>query len=293
MSCSDDPTTDNQPSDADPTDVVGIGASAGGLQSLSRFLSRMPLRSGLAFVVIQHLSPNHQSYMAELLARNTLLPIDTARDGDPLLADHVYLRPPGMQLSIEDKRLRVQKVQEKNDNSRVIDHFFHSLAKAYGRRTMAVVLSGTGSDGSAGLRAVHEAGGRCFAEDEESAQFSGMPNAAVSTGCVDVVLSAEDLPSAITGNDPPELSADVQNNAKSEPVIRAGVERIYDLLQRDHDLDFSHYKSGTVLRRIERRIELQDFGTVESYVAELEQNSEERLGTVPRFADWCHPLLSR
>ena len=260
-----------------PSRVIGIGASAGGLQSLGRFLSLASAGNGLAYVIMQHLSPNHKSYMDELLSRNTTLPIRTPEDQAPLEIDTVYVAPPGTQLTIEDGLIRVERVQRQNEVPHAIDILFESLAKSYGPQAVAVVLSGTGSDGSRGVKAIHAAGGRTFAESTESAQFSGMPEAAVDTGCVDGVHPAEDLLKAILGQERVQSDGQPPTGGSGEPAVkREGVARILELLQTDNNLDFGHYKAGTVLRRIERRISMGHGESLDRYVERLEDDFEER-----------------
>ena len=260
-----------------PCQVIGIGASAGGLQSLGRFLEQTRLGTGFAYVIMQHLSPNHKSYMDELLARNTKLPIRTPDDNEPLEADTVYIAPPGAQLTVHDGNFRVTKQHRQNETPHAIDLLFESLAECYGSQAVGVVLSGTGSDGSKGVRAIHAAGGRAFAESIDSAQFAGMPEASIATGCIDGVRDAKDLLVAIIGHEASdsEIPRD-EEPPKQPPVKREGVDRIFDLLQNDHNLDFGHYKPGTVLRRIERRISMQNCRSIEGYVEKLEHNVAER-----------------
>ncbi|WP_166819707.1 CheR family methyltransferase [Thalassoroseus pseudoceratinae] len=271
--------SDKRSNPTTPHRIVGIGASAGGLQSLGRFLNYASANTGLSYVIMQHLSPNHKSYMDELLARNTSLPIRTPQNGDPLEVDTIYLASPGTKLTVEQGRFRVEPIHRRNEPPHAIDHLFESLAKAYGPQAVGVVLSGTGSDGARGVRAIRAAGGQVFAESVESAQFSGMPEAAVDTGCIESVHSAEDLIEAIVGQE--VSNASMRNSSIMKPghgpvVQREGVERIFELLQQDHNIDFNNYKPGTVLRRIERRISMRNFATLDEYVANLENDAEER-----------------
>ncbi len=260
-----------------PSQVIGIGASAGGLQSLGRFLSHAVAGNGLAYVIMQHLSPNHKSYMDELLSRNTSLPIRTPKDQDPVQVDTVYVAAPGTQLTVDNGLIRVERIQRQNDVPHAIDILFESLAKAYGPQAVGVVLSGTGSDGSKGVKAIHAAGGRAFAESTESAQFSGMPESAVDTGCVDGVHHAEELLQAILGEAHGQQESQLLTEGSEEPVVkREGVSRIFELLQTDNNLDFGHYKAGTVLRRIERRISMGNGESLDKYVERLEHDHDER-----------------
>jgi two-component system, chemotaxis family, CheB/CheR fusion protein len=161
-----------------PSHVVGIGASAGGLAVLERFFESMPNQTGLAFVVVQHLSPDFKSVMDERLARRTLLPVHRVTEGMEVQADPVYLIPPKKDMIISNGRLLLTDKDPKQLVTLPIDHFFRSLAQDYGDRSIGIILSGTGSDGSRGLREIHEAGGLVIAQSPETAKFDGMPNAA-------------------------------------------------------------------------------------------------------------------
>src|SRR5690242_9243434 len=174
--------------------VVGIGASAGGLDPLVRFFDNLPKATGMAFVIVQHLSPDFKSLMDELLARHTPLPIHLVEDGMPVEADHVYLIPAKKEMIISGGRLLLSERHRQQELTLPIDLFFRSLAQDCGTRAVAIVLSGGGSDGSRGICHVHDAGGLVLAQDLESAQFDGMPRAAIDTGVVNHVLPPQDMP---------------------------------------------------------------------------------------------------
>src|SRR4051812_5426011 len=177
-----------------PRHVVGIGASAGGLDPLVRFFDNLPKATGMAFVIVQHLSPDFKSLMDELLGRHTLLPIHLVEDGMPVAADHVYLIPAKKEMIISGGRLLLSERDRQQELTLPIDVFFRSLAQDRGADAIAIVLSGGGSDGSRGIRHVHEAGGLVVAQDLESAQFDGMPRAAVDTGVVHHTLPPQAMP---------------------------------------------------------------------------------------------------
>jgi PAS domain S-box-containing protein len=177
--------------------VVGIGASAGGLESLERFFRAVPATSGLAFVVIQHLSPDFRSVMDELIGRFTSMPVRRAEDGMEVEPDAVFLLPPGKEMIVADGRLRLTDKDPAQPLTLPIDHFFRSLASDCGSRAAAVVMSGSGTDGSRGVRDVHAAGGFVVAESEETAQFDGMPGSARRSGAVDLVLPPEKMPAEL------------------------------------------------------------------------------------------------
>ena len=168
--------------------IVGVGASAGGLEALGSLFEGMPKDTGLAFVILQHLSPDFESHMAELLARKTEIPIHQVVNGMTVEPDAIYLIPPRMEMIIADGKLLLTEKEPDRGLTLPIDLFFRSLAADQGKSAIGVVLSGTGSDGSRGVRAIHEAGGLVICQEAESAKFDGMPKAAVQTGVVDLVL---------------------------------------------------------------------------------------------------------
>ena len=176
---------------------MGIGASAGGLESLERFFTNVPIDSGMGFVVIQHLSPDFKSMMDELLARHTAAPICRAEEGVTVEPNHIYLMPPNKEMIVSAGKLHLTDKDPKQSLTLPIDHFFRSLAQDRGESAVACILSGTGSDGSRGLADVHKAGGLVVCESGESAKFDGMPLSAQETGLVDLVLTPDKMPAAI------------------------------------------------------------------------------------------------
>ncbi|HET6582345.1 MAG TPA: chemotaxis protein CheB, partial [Nannocystaceae bacterium] len=181
-----------------PPYVVGIGASAGGLEALERFFASVPVDSGMAFVVVQHLSPDFKSLMDELLARRTSLPIRLVVDGMRIEPDHVYLIPPKKEMIISGGRLLLSERDRQQELTLPIDVFFRSLAQDCGPRAIAIVLSGGGTDGSRGVRSVHDAGGLVLVQDNASAQFDGMPKTARDAGVAHWVLAPEDMPRVLS-----------------------------------------------------------------------------------------------
>src|SRR5690349_1495566 len=168
--------------------VVGLGASAGGLDAFRRLLTALPPRTGMAFVLIQHLDPTHASMMVDLLAGHTPMTVQQAADGMPLEHEHVYLIPPGSYLSIRDRALRLSAPLQRHGARLPYDFFLRSLAEELGERAICVILSGTGGDGSLGLKAVKEKGGLVIVQDPGDAEYDGMPQSAIMTGAVDLVL---------------------------------------------------------------------------------------------------------
>ena len=177
-----------------PKAVIGIGASAGGLEALETLFEHIPAHSGMAFVVVQHLSPDFRSYMDELLSRRTSMQVALVEDGMPVQPDRVYLIPAKTEMIISSGRLLLSAKDPSKSLSLPIDTFLRSLAQEMGPRAAAVILSGTGSDGSRGISDIHSAGGMVIVQDAESAKFDGMPKSALATGVVDMSLPPQDIP---------------------------------------------------------------------------------------------------
>jgi len=234
--------------------IVAVGASAGGLDAISRLFEQIPADSGMTFIVVQHLEPTHASMMAGLLAKHTAMPVAEAVEGCALRADHVYVIPPGRYLSVRAGVLHLSASAAHPGARLPFDHLLRSLAKSAGPRTIAVVLTGTGGDGSAGLRALHEAGGAVVAQDPAEAEFSGMPQSAVATGLVDRIARLAEIPAVLS-----DLVADMGSRREvpaADAVPSADLEAILAALKARTGHDFRGYKPGTIGRRIERRMSL-------------------------------------
>ncbi|MEW4454472.1 chemotaxis protein CheB [Bremerella sp. JC817] len=277
--CADSPP-DEQPHDelsssVEPFYVVGIGASAGGLESLELFFDHTPTISGVAFVVVQHLSPDFKSLMDQLLARHTQIQIFRVEDGMRVQPNAIYLLQPKHDITIEDGILRLTKHEPDMGMKLPIDVFFKSLAKDLGDRAIGVVLSGTGSDGSRGIRHIHSAGGLVVIQDNESAAFDGMPRAAASTGIADVVCRPQTMPSKILEyvNNPEQFKRG-QVEDPSDPA-EGELEALFRLFRQRFGIDFAHYKAATIQRRIERRMQLSQATELSSYLDKLATNTEE------------------
>jgi two-component system CheB/CheR fusion protein len=256
-----------------PSYIVGLGASAGGLESLEKFFMQMPADSGMAFVVIQHLSPDFKTMMDELLARRTSMSIRLAQNDMPVQPDAVYLLPPKKDMIIAEGRLLLTDRENTQELSLPIDHFFRSLAQDAGRRAIAIVLSGTGSDGSRGIGYIKNAGGLVLCEDPQAAKFDGMPKSAIKAGFVDAVSTPDNLPQLLLDHQRRLVPGDsVQQAVK--PVL-AGIEEIFDLLRVEYDIDFSHYKPATVTRRIERRLAITESSGLAAYIGWLREDPAE------------------
>jgi two-component system, chemotaxis family, CheB/CheR fusion protein len=243
--------------------IVGIGASAGGLESLEQLFSALPKDTGLAFVIVQHLSPDFRSLMDELIARHSEMPVVLAENGMQVEANHIYLMPPRKEMIIRDRHLWLTE-KEPHTFSLPIDAFFRSLAQDAGPQAVAIVLSGSGSDGSRGVVDVKRAGGLVLAESPITAKFDGMPLAAAATGAVDHAHGPPDLARLLCGL--PPLETAIEDHLLSEDPAMDAVLR---LLRDNFGIDFSLYKMTTVGRRIQRRVELLRLPGLPEYVDQL------------------------
>lgn len=253
-----------------PQGVVGIGASAGGLEALSVLLASVPAGSGLAFVVVQHLDPSRVSLLPALLQHVCHLRVLEAVDGSALAAERVYVVPPNADLQLAGGKLRVVKRPPDTHAQHPIDGFFHSLAADCGRRAIGIVLSGMGSDGTVGLRAIQAAGGITLAQDPASAGFDSMPRAAILAGVVDEVLAPD-----VMGPSLQQLQAGLAGGAGRGHGRRKALHELMQLLQARTGHDFTGYKLNTVLRRIERRMKLHQLVELDDYVAFLRETPGE------------------
>ena len=253
--------------------VVGIGASAGGLQSVEKLLEEIPSGTNSALVIVQHFSPDVVSSMAEILSRSTSLKILMVTDGVMLQPDTIFLIPPGQEIKVAANRFSLCDA-DRSKATRVIDILFTSLAASRGSQAIGIVLSGTGSDGSEGIKAIRDAGGATLAESYETAQFDGMPKNAMQTGCVDHLLSPSEIAKWLN-----QQFSNPSERPILEPAIKpeelTGIELIFSLLTDRHKVDFSEYKPSTVARRIERRQQVCKKKTIQEYADFAQDNIEE------------------
>ena len=254
--------------------VVGIGASAGGLEALEVFLKNVPLRSGIAFVIVQHLDPTHKGMMVELLQRVTPIPVIQVSDRMRLEQDHVYVIPPNKDMSLLHGMLHLLDPVEPRGLRLPIDFFFRSLADDLEQQSIGVILSGMGSDGRLGLRAIKEKGGGVFVQDPSSAKFDGMPRSTIDSGLADIIAPVEDLPEKIIaylGHAHFALKDDLPLEKKSQ----SGLEKVLILLRTQTGQDFSLYKKSTIYRRVERRMGIHQIEKIADYVRFLQENPHE------------------
>jgi len=255
--------------------VVGIGASAGGLEALEQLFSVMPQDTGLAFVVVQHLSPDFKSMMDELLSRRTKIPVVLVEDGMRVEPNHIYLIPAKKDMIISEGRLLLSDKGASQELSLPIDLFFRSLAQDVGARAVGIILSGAGSDGARGIRDIHEAGGLVISQDEGSANFDGMPRSARDTGVVDHVLAPNQMPEILLDHSRFPDSRALAEGGVAGPMRPYGVAAALRFLQRAYGIDFAHYKPSTVTRRIERRLQMTQSASLEAYVERIASDPEE------------------
>lgn len=252
--------------------IVGIGASAGGLEAVRQLLQALPVDTGMAFVIVQHLAPDHASNLAEILSRSTTMPVCEVSDEPEVMADHVYVIPPGRNMIIEAGKLHLMP-QDRYALRQGIDQFFSALAGDRSYKAIGVVLSGAMSDGTLGLEAIKAAGGITFAQNE-SAQHASMPRSAVASGCVDYVLPPDQIAFEIARiARHPYVAPEVKQDALGAESY--GHVRIAEIVNRALGVDFTHYKTNTLLRRIARRMLLHKLPTMKEYEDYLIQDPSE------------------
>ena len=255
--------------------VVGIGASAGGLEAFEQFFMNMPPDSGMAFVLVPHLSPERKSIMAELLERRTAMKVAQAEEGMEIKPDHVYIIPPNRDMAVQDNTLRLLEPSESRGVRHPIDFFFRSLARDKGEQAICIILSGTGTEGTLGLRAVKGEGGLVLAQDVKTARFDGMPSSAIATGLVDYILPPEKMPELLLRYTKSAFARTFMATEKPEKKTGDAIPKIFSLIRVRTGHDFSLYKQNTIIRRIEKRMALHQIETLDRYVSFLRSNEHE------------------
>ncbi|TLP82197.1 chemotaxis protein CheB [Maribacter sp. ACAM166] len=246
--------------------IVGIGASAGGLEALEQFLANMPENSGMAFVIIQHLAPNYKGMMQELLQRDTEMEVITVTDYLKIKPNCVYIIPPNKSMSLLNGTLHLFKPLKKHGLRLPIDYFFRSLADDMNEESIGIILSGMGSDGCLGLKAIKEKAGFVLVQEPESAKFDSMPRAAIKSVAVDIIASANELPSKLLS-----ITKTILRNTDTPEIEDSSLEKIIILLRIQTGNDFSQYKKKTLYRRIERRMGVHQIDKISSYVRYLQE----------------------
>ena len=255
--------------------IVGLGASAGGLEALEKFISNIPAESGLAFVVVTHQHPGHVSLLPELLQRHTDMCVQIVIDGSVIEPNCIYLSPSDGYVEILNGTLQVEKPDVSGSLQLPIDHFFCSLADDRKDKAIGIVLSGTGSDGTLGLKAIKNASGRTLAQELDSAKFPGMPSSAMDKGLVDCVLPAEQMPQQLLRLSKANFPSLMEKEASDDTELSEPMQKIILLLRSRTGNDFSAYKASTIRRRIERRITIHQLKGPQPYLQFLRENPKE------------------
>ena len=262
---------------ADYFPIVGIGASAGGLAAFEEFFSGMPADTdpGMAFVLVQHLAPDHKSILTDLIKRYTRMQVFEVEDGMEVKPNCTYIIPPGRNMALFNGRLQLLEPSAPRGQRLPIDFFFRSLAQDQGERAICIVLSGTGSDGTQGARAIKAEGGMVIAQKTESTEYDGMPRSAIATGLVDYELLPVAMPAQLIAYTAHAFGTLPRPATPQTPQAENALQKIFTLLRAQTGHDFSQYKTSTVLRRIERRLAVHQFESIDRYVTFLQQEPTE------------------
>jgi two-component system CheB/CheR fusion protein len=276
------PAKESQPAEQDRSNektffIVGIGASAGGLEAFTKLLDHLPSDTGMAFVLVQHLAPTKDSMLAELLSKATSMPVCEVQDGMTVEPDHVYVIPPNTALAVFHGKLRLLPRGETHTRHMPVDSFFRSLAEDQGQSAVGIILSGTGSDGSLGIRAIKAAGGIVLSQDEQSAKYDGMPKSAAATGVVDFILPPEKIAAELAriSRHPVMTLLTAMKPGPLPSAEEDDLNRIFMRIRTATGVDFTYYKQATILRRISRRMLLHKIDALKQYVRYLQENPAE------------------
>ncbi len=251
--------------------IVGVGASAGGFEAFVQFLEGLPAIPNVAIILVQHLAPHHSSSLASLLADHTALPVVEATEGARIVPNRVYVVPPNAQMELIDGHLHLGRRPDDRSQYTPIDFFFRSLARSLKDHAIGVVLSGTGSDGALGIREIKSMEGITFAQDPATAKYDGMPRAAIATQMVDIVASPGEIASKVSllskhADLTPPVSPD-----RGASISDAQLQRVFRLLLPACGVNFAHYKTATIIRRLFRRMALLRIAEMDAYIAHLEK----------------------
>lgn len=255
--------------------IVGIGASAGGLQAFEEFFTRMPTDSQMAFVIVQHLAPDHESILAEILSRYTTMPVHQVRNGMLVKPDTVYVIPPRHDMALMQGKLHLIEPTHTRGLRLPIDFFFRSLADELHERAISIILSGTGTDGTLGMRAIKGAGGMVMVQEPTSARYDGMLRSAIDTDLVDYILPADQMPAQLLKYARHDFLTGARQTSPMLSQANDLLQKIYILLRNQTGHDFSLYKKSTILRRIERRMAINQITWLSDYIRYLQRNAQE------------------
>jgi len=257
--------------------IVAIGASAGGIEATSELMRRLPVDTGMAFVLIQHLDPKPHSILTQLISKETAMRVVEVEDGMAVEANHVYVIPPNATMSISQRVLRLSPREDSHGHPMSIDLFMRSLAEEHGSKSVGVILSGSGSDGTLGLAEIRAQGGVTFAQDETTAKYDGMPRSAIAAGCVDYVLPPLGVARELTrlAHHPYVVRSRAAEGSELLPEEDVPLSMIFDLLRKAGGVDFSFYRRTTILRRIQRRLVVQKIEDLKDYTKYVQTNPPE------------------
>jgi len=265
------------PADLDRTGfpIVALGASAGGLEALEAFFKALDHESGMAFVIVVHLDPTHTSLLPELLKKHTKMPVHQICDGMQVHSNHVFIIPPNKNLTILNGILQLMDIPDSRGVKYPIDLFFRALAEDQGCNAVGIILSGAGTDGTEGLKAIRNEMGLTMVQDEESAKYDGMPGSAISAGLADYVLPPGMMPAHLLKNSRHRISRSRSCGLMSDGEIPNALQKICAILRMQTDHDFSLYKKNTICRRVERRMSVHHINDIDEYVNYLQNNERE------------------
>jgi two-component system, chemotaxis family, CheB/CheR fusion protein len=255
--------------------IVGLGASAGGIQALKDFFANVPKNTGIAYVVILHMSPEHESRLAEVLQTTAQIPVTQVTQRVKVVPNHVYVIPPNQNLAMTDGHLKLTTMIGIEERRSPVDLFFRTLAETNDSRAVSVILSGTGSNGSMGLKRIKEYGGVAFVQDPNEAQYMDMPRNAIATGLVDYVLPVAEIPEKILSYRQHRGTIQIPESHETLPTDEQALRDIFTQLRMRTGHDFSNYKRATMLRRIERRVGIKELSGLPQYVQFLRENRDE------------------
>jgi len=254
--------------------VVGIGASAGGLEALEQFFKNMPPDSGMGFVIVQHLDPTRKSSMPEILSHFTKMPVYLGAEGMKVESNSIYLIPPDKYMGITKGSLYLEELADARGMRLPVDFFLRSLAKDKGHDAIGIVLSGTGSDGTLGIKATKAESGTVFVQSPETAKYDGMPRSAINTGLADFILPPENIPQRLI-DFVKHYSANGNKTGEKLGKLQEPMQQIFAILKTRTGHDFSHYKQGTIKRRLQRRMSVHSLSNVADYASLLQGSEEE------------------
>ncbi len=255
--------------------IVGIGASAGGLESLEQFFSKLPEKSRMAFVLIQHLEPHHKSILPELIQKSASIKVIQVEDGVKVKPNTAYVIPPNKYLSIHDGALRLTEFSAERTSRLPVDHFFNSLAEDQGEKAIGIIFSGMGTDGTKGFKSIKNESGMTMAQDPLSAKYDSMPRSAIDAGYVDYIMPPEEMPEQLLSYVDPHLITSPEIIESEREKSPDSLRKIFALLQLKTGHDLSSYKHSTIYRRIDRRMNIHQIEKISQYIRYLHQNPDE------------------